>query len=129
MSQVDNVTSRKTRRENQMLNVVDTLSTQRLCCFSRPILPSHLARLLLLACQAKKNARLIVKFPSRPAHHQNPPTQGCAASHGEDVETAKELKEPWSEDVCGYDTDEEDDGGSSSSASRLAGRHLRRSHD
>jgi hypothetical protein len=42
--------------------------------------------------------------------------QESGAEFIEDVETVKELNEPWSEDVYDYYTEEED-GGSSSSAS------------
>lgn len=42
--------------------------------------------------------------------------QEFGAEFVEDVETVKELDEPWSEDVYGYYTEEEDDDTSSSSA-------------
>lgn len=43
--------------------------------------------------------------------------QDSGAEFIEDVETVKELNEPWSEDVYEYYTEEEEDGGSDSSAS------------
>jgi hypothetical protein len=38
-----------------------------------------------------------------------------------DVETVKELNEPWSENVYGYYTEEEDDGSSSSASEYYEG--------